>query len=81
MCSIFSFAGILSVDLGWAADKNEAGFVAGCLQSSNTFGRIFTSALWGWVAEPYGVKLVYNWGKFLIIPSRPRQPKICFIRT
>ena len=58
MCSIFSFAGILSVDLGWAADKNEAGFVAGWLQSSNVFGRIFTSAMWGLVAGRYGIKLV-----------------------
>ena len=58
ICSIFSFAGILSVDLGWAADKNQAGFVAGWLQSSNVFGRIFTSAVWGLVAGRYGIRLV-----------------------
>ncbi|CAE7412838.1 ZIFL2 [Symbiodinium natans] len=58
LSNIFSFAGILSVDLGWAPDKNQAGFVAGWLQSSNVFGRIFTSPVWGFVAGRYGIKVV-----------------------
>ena len=58
ICNIFSFAGILSVDLGWAPDKNEAGFVAGWLLSANVFGRIFTSPVWGFVAGRYGIKVV-----------------------
>eukprot|EP00435_Cladocopium_sp_Y103_P033880 s2542_g8.t1 len=58
ICTIFSFAGILSVDLGWAPDRNEAGSVAGWLQSSNVCGRIFTSPIWGFVAARYGIKVV-----------------------
>lgn len=58
VCCIFSFAGVLSADLGWVEDKNEAGFVAGWLQSSNVCGRIITSTAWGFVAARYGPKLV-----------------------
>lgn len=58
ICTIFSFAGILSVDLGWASDRNGAGSVAGWLQSSNVCGRIFTSPVWGFVAARYGIKVV-----------------------
>ncbi|CAE7246745.1 ZIFL1 [Symbiodinium sp. CCMP2592] len=60
VCTIFSFAGVLSVDLGWAPDNNEAGFVAGWLQSSNVCGRIFTSPMWGVVASRYGIKVVLS---------------------
>jgi len=58
VCAIFSFAGVLSADLGWVPDKNEAGFVAGWLQSSNVCGRIVTSTAWGFVAARYGMKVV-----------------------
>lgn len=58
VCAIFSFAGVLSADLGWVPDKNEAGFVAGWLQSSNVCGRIITSTAWGFIAARYGSKLV-----------------------
>eukprot|EP00438_Fugacium_kawagutii_P001554 Skav232570 [mRNA] locus=scaffold1594:201548:202882:+ [translate_table: standard] len=58
ICTIFSFAGILSVDLGWSPDRNQAGFVAGWLQSSNVVGRVFTSPLWGFVASRCGIKFV-----------------------
>ena len=58
ICTIFSFAGILSVDLGWAPDRNEAVSVAGWLQSSNVCGRIFTSPVWGLIAARYGIKVV-----------------------
>ena len=60
VCAIFSFAGVLSVDLGWAPGKNEAGFVAGWLQSSNVCGRIFTSPVWGLIASRYGIKVVLS---------------------
>eukprot|EP00438_Fugacium_kawagutii_P018274 Skav222985 [mRNA] locus=scaffold1827:160037:161425:- [translate_table: standard] len=58
VCNIFSFAGILCADLNWAAHRNQAGFVAGWLQSSNLFGRIFAASAWGFVASRYGIKLV-----------------------
>ncbi|CAK9064924.1 Protein ZINC INDUCED FACILITATOR-LIKE 1 (Protein ZIF-LIKE 1) [Durusdinium trenchii] len=61
VCAIFSFAGVLSADLGWVADKNEAGFVAGWLQSSNVCGRIVTSTAWGFVAARYGPKVVLSY--------------------
>ena len=31
------YAAVLSADLHWVADRNEAGFVAGWLQSANVF--------------------------------------------
>ena len=70
VCAIFSgfapsflshvqgFAGVLSADLGWVPDKNEAGFVAGWLQSSNVCGRILTSTIWGFAAARYGPRPV-----------------------
>lgn len=56
VCNIFSYAGIMSVDLGWAADRNQAGDVAGFLQSANTLGRIPTASLWGFGADRFGYR-------------------------
>ena len=49
---------MLSADLGWVPGRDEAGFVAGWLQSSNVFGRMLTSSIWGCVAARYGFNLV-----------------------
>eukprot|EP00971_Amphidinium_carterae_P201641 4001202-Amphidinium_carterae.1 len=51
VCNIFSFAGLMCVDLGWAEDRDKAGYVAGYLQSANTLGRIPTASLWGFLAD------------------------------
>ncbi|CAE7360649.1 ZIFL2 [Symbiodinium natans] len=56
VCSIFSYAAVLSADLHWVADRNEAGFVAGWLQSANVFGRVLTSTVWGFVAMRWGFR-------------------------
>ena len=55
--SLFSYAGLLCVDLRWADDEDSAGYVAGYLAGALTFGRIFTSVLWGKAADAYGVRL------------------------
>jgi len=54
LCSIFSYAGFLAVDCGWAADADTAGFVAGLLPTAVLFGRLFTSILWGHAADRCG---------------------------
>ena len=54
--SLFSYAGLLCVDLGWAADADAAGYTAGYLAGALTFGRIFTSVAWGKAADAYGVR-------------------------
>ena len=54
MASIFSYAGILAVDLGWAPDEDHAGFVAGLLPTVLILGRLPTSILWGHLADCYG---------------------------
>ncbi|CAE7361907.1 ZIFL2 [Symbiodinium sp. CCMP2456] len=58
VCSLFSYAGILCADLGWVPDRNEAGYLAGWLQSSNIFGRMLTSSIWGYVAARHGFDVV-----------------------
>ncbi|KAH8047814.1 major facilitator superfamily-like protein [Aureococcus anophagefferens] len=54
ICSLFSYAGFLCVDLGWSATVDEAGYLAGYLGSALTFGRLFTAVLWGRVADKWG---------------------------
>jgi len=54
LCSIFSYAGFLAVDCGWAADADTAGFVAGLLPTAVLCGRLFTSILWGHAADRCG---------------------------
>lgn len=56
ICSLFSYAGFLVVDLGWAADVDGAGYVAGYLGSALVVGRLFTSVLWGHLADRCGRK-------------------------
>jgi len=58
ICSIFSYAGYLSVDLGWAEDADRAGFVAGLLPTFLIMGRIPTAALWGVAADRFGRRRV-----------------------
>ena len=52
--SIFSYVGIMAVDLGWADDADAAGFVASLLSSALTVARLPTASLWGHAAERYG---------------------------
>lgn len=54
--SLFSFAGIMCVDLGWAQDRDKAGFVAGFIQASNTLARIPTSPAWACFVDRYGLR-------------------------
>eukprot|EP00401_Gymnodinium_catenatum_P015775 CAMPEP_0117535942 /NCGR_PEP_ID=MMETSP0784-20121206/41193_1 /TAXON_ID=39447 /ORGANISM="" /LENGTH=497 /DNA_ID=CAMNT_0005332481 /DNA_START=132 /DNA_END=1625 /DNA_ORIENTATION=+ len=56
ICSIFSYAGVMTADMGWAADRDSAGYVAGMLQSANVIGRIPSSSLWGCFVGRYGLK-------------------------
>lgn len=58
VCSLFSYAGVLTADMHWTEDKNDAGFVAGWLQSANVCGRIVTSSLWGLKMQRHGPKPV-----------------------
>lgn len=54
MCSVFSYAGFLAVDLGWVANADRAGYVAGLVAAMLPLGRLPTSVLWGWIADRYG---------------------------
>ena len=56
ICSLFSYAGFLVVDLGWSPNVDEAGYVAGYLGSALVVGRLFTSVLWGRLADAFGRK-------------------------
>lgn len=56
VCSLFSYAGIMCADMGWAEDRDHAGEIAGFLQSSNVLGRIPTSFIWGWLAGIFGLR-------------------------
>lgn len=56
MCSLFSYGGIMSADLGWVEDRDAAGFVAGLLGSAGMLGRTFTSPFWGLVPARCGYK-------------------------
>eukprot|EP00435_Cladocopium_sp_Y103_P024840 s1346_g6.t1 len=52
------YAGVLCADLKWVSDRNSAGFVAGWLQSSNVFGRVLMSSVWGYIAARHGFDVV-----------------------
>ena len=52
------YAGVLCADLQWVSDRNQAGFVAGWLQSSNVFGRVLMSSVWGYIAARHGFDVV-----------------------
>ncbi|CAK9089983.1 Probable peptide/nitrate transporter At3g43790 (Protein ZINC INDUCED FACILITATOR-LIKE 2) [Durusdinium trenchii] len=67
VCSLFSYAGVLTADMKWTEDTNSAGFVAGYLQSANVCGRIVTSTFWGCVAQRYGPKPVLLCALFSIL--------------
>ncbi|KAJ1450318.1 major facilitator superfamily domain-containing protein [Pelagophyceae sp. CCMP2097] len=54
ICSLFSYAGFLCVDLGWSRDRDHAGFVAGWLGTALTLGRIPTAVAWGAAADRFG---------------------------
>eukprot|EP00929_Paragymnodinium_shiwhaense_P035156 TRINITY_DN19021_c0_g2_i1.p1 TRINITY_DN19021_c0_g2~~TRINITY_DN19021_c0_g2_i1.p1 ORF type:complete len:447 (+),score=61.65 TRINITY_DN19021_c0_g2_i1:63-1403(+) len=56
ICSLFSYAGVMTADLGWALDRDHAGFIAGFLASASLFGRTVTSSIWGFVAARFGYK-------------------------
>lgn len=51
------YAGFLAVDAGWADNADSAGYVAGLLPTVLIFGRLFTTILWGWVADRVGIRL------------------------
>lgn len=56
MCSLFSYGGIMSADLGWVEDRDTAGFVAGLLGSAGMLGRMLSSPIWGLVPARCGYK-------------------------
>lgn len=56
ICSLFSYAGVMSADLEWVSDRDSAGFVAGLLASGGMFGRTLTSQLVGRGARRFGYK-------------------------
>jgi len=68
ICSLFSYAGFLVVDLGWSQNVDEAGYVAGYLGSALVVGRLFTSVLWGRLADAFGRKpaILLSMGGILI---------------
>lgn len=66
VCSIFSYAGIMSTELGWAADRDSAGTFAGFLQSANVLGRMPTATFWGWYSDRFGAKSGLCWSMALI---------------
>jgi hypothetical protein len=54
LCSIFSYAAFLSVDNGWVATIDQAGFMAGLLPTMVMAGRIATSWAWGMLSDRIG---------------------------
>mmetsp|Transcript_6477 Transcript_6477/g.15920 ORF Transcript_6477/g.15920 Transcript_6477/m.15920 type:complete len:507 (-) Transcript_6477:284-1804(-) len=56
ICSLFSYAGIMCSDLGWADSNDTAGFAAGLLGSANVLGRVPSSFLWGKFVDRYGAR-------------------------
>jgi predicted MFS family arabinose efflux permease len=54
ICSLFSFAAIMCVDMGWSSDRAAVGLAAGWLATSVFAGRLFTAGLWGKFADTYG---------------------------
>lgn len=61
ICSLFSYAGIMCVDLGWVENADSAGFVAGFLASANTLGRFPTAGLWGRYSDKHGSRKALLW--------------------
>lgn len=57
ICSLFSYAGIMTTDLHWVESRDEAGFVAGFLASANVLGRVPTCILWGRLTDRFGVRI------------------------
>ena len=55
ICSIFSYAAFLCVDMGWVEEIDEAGFIAGLLPTLLMLGRILTSWPWGVLSDRIGV--------------------------
>eukprot|EP00924_Labyrinthula_sp_SR-Ha-C_P005835 snap_masked-scaffold_14-processed-gene-6.35-mRNA-1 protein AED:0.40 eAED:0.40 QI:0/0/0/0.5/1/1/2/0/453 len=53
---IFSFVGFLAVDISDLKDTNESGYLAGFISSSMFFGRVLSSAAWGYLADKKGRK-------------------------
>jgi len=58
VCSLFSYAGIMAADVGWAEDRDHAGFIAGFLPSANVWGRVAAGTCWGLASARYGYKAV-----------------------
>ena len=61
ICSLFSYAGFLCVDLGWSRTVDEAGFLAGWLGTALVVGRLFTAVFWGKYADRRGRKAALLW--------------------
>ncbi len=56
ICSIFSYAGFLAVDNGWAADIDSAGYTAGLLPTALILGRLPTAIPWGMACDRWGTR-------------------------
>lgn len=54
LCSIFSYAAFLCTDMGWVADIDHAGMMAGLLPTAVMLGRILTSWPWGILSDRIG---------------------------
>ena len=54
LSAFFSYAGFLTVDLGWAPDVDHSGTVVGMLGTMLPLARLPVSAVWGVVADRYG---------------------------
>ena len=68
---IFSFVGFLAVDLAHLESTDEAGFVAGYISGIMYLGRMFSSPLWGYLADHYGRRptLVFSALSTVIFPA------------
>lgn len=58
MTFVFSFAGLMVVEIGAAENKDEAGYSAGYIMSAIMAGRAISSYGWGLFADRYGRKPV-----------------------
>ena len=58
MSGLFPYVGFMVVDMGLVDDINRAGYYAGYIASSFMFGRIFSSYIWGRIADRIGRKKV-----------------------
>ena len=54
ICSIFSYAGFLAVDCGWAETEDEAGYTAGLLPTAIMLGRLTMSITYGKLSDRLG---------------------------